>query len=413
MDFLERDRIGARLLDGLGEIARLVLFDRRGIGLSDPITDWSRCRWSSNGPTICRPSWKRSASISRSSISLGDYWGPARLFAARHPDALGALVLYEPTGPAFSVDLATPALPRRTQDDDDSPETDWIATDLSEPRRRSRLSGLVRDCWSGRCESCDRRPRLRAVLPNTSLPTLAASHPADRGSDPRVAAARQSDGFSAAAGSRLRPRSRTAGGSTCRVTDYHWLGRGRRLAARRDLGFVTGESRSAAGGAGTARSPVHGSRRLDGSGHDRLAMRGGRRSSTATTRRSRRRSRVTAVSWSRRPVTVCSQRSHPQIERCCAAERIHADLARDALKCADRRACLRRRTAWHRRRRYRRARCRACMALAGPGEIFVTASVPIAATGTEHRFDVVGDCELKGSARNLDDPSERPRTPAA
>ena len=33
MDFLERDRIGARLLEGLREIGRLVLFDRRGIGL--------------------------------------------------------------------------------------------------------------------------------------------------------------------------------------------------------------------------------------------------------------------------------------------------------------------------------------------------------------------------------------------
>jgi pimeloyl-ACP methyl ester carboxylesterase len=42
MDFLERDRVGARLLDGFAALGRLVLFDRRGIGLSDPISDWSR-----------------------------------------------------------------------------------------------------------------------------------------------------------------------------------------------------------------------------------------------------------------------------------------------------------------------------------------------------------------------------------
>ena len=38
-------------------------------------------------------------------VSLGDYWGPARLFAARHPAALTSLVLYEPTGPVQSVEL--------------------------------------------------------------------------------------------------------------------------------------------------------------------------------------------------------------------------------------------------------------------------------------------------------------------
>jgi class 3 adenylate cyclase len=36
------------------------------------------------------------------------------------------------------------------------------------------------------------------------------------------------------------------------------------------------------------------------------------------------------------------------------------------------------------------------MALAGPDEIIVTASVPIAATGSAHQFEVVGERELKG-----------------
>ena len=32
----------ARLLEGLQAIARLIVFDRRGVGASDPITDWDR-----------------------------------------------------------------------------------------------------------------------------------------------------------------------------------------------------------------------------------------------------------------------------------------------------------------------------------------------------------------------------------
>ncbi len=42
MQMLESDRIGARLIRGLQTIGRLVLFDRRGIGRSDPIADWTR-----------------------------------------------------------------------------------------------------------------------------------------------------------------------------------------------------------------------------------------------------------------------------------------------------------------------------------------------------------------------------------
>jgi class 3 adenylate cyclase len=36
------------------------------------------------------------------------------------------------------------------------------------------------------------------------------------------------------------------------------------------------------------------------------------------------------------------------------------------------------------------------MALAGPGEILTTAAIPMAVTGTDHRFDPIGDRDLKG-----------------
>jgi hypothetical protein len=51
-------------------------------------------------------------------LALGDLWGPARLCAAAHPDAIGALALYEPTGPTNPVALA----PGVT-----SGAADWIA----------------------------------------------------------------------------------------------------------------------------------------------------------------------------------------------------------------------------------------------------------------------------------------------
>ena len=104
MDFLERDRNGVRLVEGLAAIGRVVLFDRRGIGLSDPISDWSRPlveQWADDLWVIVSSLCTSAPAV----VSLGDYWGPARLFAASHPDALSSLTLYEPTGPDASVDL--------------------------------------------------------------------------------------------------------------------------------------------------------------------------------------------------------------------------------------------------------------------------------------------------------------------
>jgi class 3 adenylate cyclase len=73
--------------------------------MSDPITDWSRPvveQWAEDlGAvlTVCRPA--------PLVLALGELWGPARLCAAAHPEAVGALALYEPTGPTIPVDLAS------------------------------------------------------------------------------------------------------------------------------------------------------------------------------------------------------------------------------------------------------------------------------------------------------------------
>ena len=42
LELFEEEPGFARLLDGLRALGRLIVFDRRGVGLSDPIQDWER-----------------------------------------------------------------------------------------------------------------------------------------------------------------------------------------------------------------------------------------------------------------------------------------------------------------------------------------------------------------------------------
>ncbi|HEY7107347.1 MAG TPA: adenylate/guanylate cyclase domain-containing protein [Acidimicrobiia bacterium] len=94
MEMLPEDRVGARLLEGLAAIGRLAIFDRRGIGLSDPIVDWERPlvdQWSDDLRTVIR-----GAGFSRPSIFAWDVIGIARRFVIRFPDECDRLVLLTP-----------------------------------------------------------------------------------------------------------------------------------------------------------------------------------------------------------------------------------------------------------------------------------------------------------------------------
>ena len=42
LEVIEDEPGFARLLDGLCALGRLIVFDRRGVGLSDPVPDWER-----------------------------------------------------------------------------------------------------------------------------------------------------------------------------------------------------------------------------------------------------------------------------------------------------------------------------------------------------------------------------------
>jgi class 3 adenylate cyclase/pimeloyl-ACP methyl ester carboxylesterase len=83
-----------RLVDGLRGLGRVILFDRRGIGQSDPITDWARPvidQWAEDVGTVVRE-----VGASNLVVFAWDGFGIAPRFAARCPDLVHRLVLYQP-----------------------------------------------------------------------------------------------------------------------------------------------------------------------------------------------------------------------------------------------------------------------------------------------------------------------------
>ena len=93
MEVFEDDPGFARLLEGLCSLGRVVVFDRRGIGLSDPIVDWERPtldQWADDLAAVVEASGARDPVV-----FAWDGYGVATRFAARHPDRLRRLVLHQ------------------------------------------------------------------------------------------------------------------------------------------------------------------------------------------------------------------------------------------------------------------------------------------------------------------------------
>jgi len=94
MEVFEDDPGFVRLLEGLRSLGRLVVFDRRGIGHSDPIVDWER-------PVLDQWADDLSAVVEASGAQDGvvfawDGYGVATRFAASHPERLRLLLLHQP-----------------------------------------------------------------------------------------------------------------------------------------------------------------------------------------------------------------------------------------------------------------------------------------------------------------------------
>jgi class 3 adenylate cyclase len=99
MEALFEDRIGVRLLDGLASLGRLLVFDRRGIGLSDQPSDWEDSpfrRWSNDIETVVE------AARFERPVLVGNLLtaSAVALFCAREPERVGAVALLEPTRPS-------------------------------------------------------------------------------------------------------------------------------------------------------------------------------------------------------------------------------------------------------------------------------------------------------------------------
>ncbi len=102
IESLPDDPICARLIEGLAGLGRLVLFDRRGIALSDPITDWDTPmfeQWADDLAAVIRDvGYERPAAVSWCDRPV------ARACAVRYPDLIDRLVLFNPTSPTNDSD---------------------------------------------------------------------------------------------------------------------------------------------------------------------------------------------------------------------------------------------------------------------------------------------------------------------
>jgi class 3 adenylate cyclase/pimeloyl-ACP methyl ester carboxylesterase len=91
MHLFEAEPGFARMLDGLRGLGRLVIFDRRGLGQSDPIVEWTRPlveQWAQDLETVIR-----ATDACDAVVFAWDAFGVGSRFAADHPELLHSLVL--------------------------------------------------------------------------------------------------------------------------------------------------------------------------------------------------------------------------------------------------------------------------------------------------------------------------------
>jgi class 3 adenylate cyclase len=99
-EMLAEDRTASRFMSGLASLGRLVVFDKRGIGLSDPVTDWERPLqdvWADDLLAVVA-----AAGLHQPVVVSWDSFGVARFAAARQPDAFASIVLINPARSAAS-----------------------------------------------------------------------------------------------------------------------------------------------------------------------------------------------------------------------------------------------------------------------------------------------------------------------
>ncbi len=95
LELLEEDRIASRFTAGLAALGRLVVFDKRGIGLSDPMTNWSRSaqeQWAEDLVAVIE-----AAGLDHPVVVSWEQNGVARFAASDRPDVFASMVLINPS----------------------------------------------------------------------------------------------------------------------------------------------------------------------------------------------------------------------------------------------------------------------------------------------------------------------------
>ena len=103
MESLPDDPMAHRLLEGLAGLGRLVVFDRRGIGLSDAITDWEtalREQWADDLASVIA-----AAGCDRPAVFSWHTNAVARTCSVRYPGLVGRLVLFNAGGGITEDDM--------------------------------------------------------------------------------------------------------------------------------------------------------------------------------------------------------------------------------------------------------------------------------------------------------------------
>src|SRR5680860_926147 len=156
-EILAEDRVAARFVDGFHSLGRVVVFDRRGVGLSDPLTDWSRStqeQWADDLIAVIE-----AARLVRPVVVSWEFLGTARRAAARRPDLFGHLVLVNPaesTRPMRELitqppELAGPTVPTRAGEDLPSPsrrEDPELAAWMSRAGRSGASPAAASQMWA-------------------------------------------------------------------------------------------------------------------------------------------------------------------------------------------------------------------------------------------------------------------------
>jgi class 3 adenylate cyclase/pimeloyl-ACP methyl ester carboxylesterase len=102
MDSLPQDPVAHRLLEGLAGLGRLVVFDRRGVALSDPVTDWEtplREQWAEDLAAVITAS-----GCDRPVVFSWHNAAVARACSVQYPGLIGRLVLFNASTPLTEAD---------------------------------------------------------------------------------------------------------------------------------------------------------------------------------------------------------------------------------------------------------------------------------------------------------------------